>query len=280
MLSPGPEFRQRDRLCPLHRTQVSWGKSLGIPLSATRGVNPPPTALRPESIVIIANESLASFLPASPAASLSSRETLDEHLLGLATAATQGDEVALNELMERFQEPLRRIVRIKLGAHMRRYMDSMDVVQGTYISASREITGKSFKSTGAIVKWLSTIALHKICDAYDYHTARKRDFRRTIDAIQENADEPDLFALLVEGGMGPDEDAEGSEFREIVDEAISELPDDQRDVILLRDFSATPWREVGLALGGRTAHAAQELHRRALARLRNSLSPKLLFMGE
>ncbi|MFT5462945.1 MAG: RNA polymerase sigma factor (sigma-70 family), partial [Planctomycetota bacterium] len=140
----------------------------------------------------------------------------------------------------------------------------MDVIQGTYISASREIKGKSFKSTGSIVKWLSTIALHKICDAYDYHTVRKRDYRRTIDAIQEDSDEPDLLTLLVEGGMGPDENAEG---REIVDEAISELPDDQREVILLRNFSAAPWREAGLALGGRSAHAAQELHRRALALL-------------
>ncbi|MFT5689927.1 MAG: hypothetical protein ACI8PQ_002776, partial [Planctomycetota bacterium] len=69
--------------------------------------------------MIIANDSLASFLPATPSAALSSRETLEDHLLELATASTLGDETALNELMERFREPLRRIVRIKLGAHLR-----------------------------------------------------------------------------------------------------------------------------------------------------------------
>jgi hypothetical protein len=55
--------------------------------------------------VIIANDSLASFLPATPSAALSSRETLEDHLLELATASTLGDETALNELMSASGSP-------------------------------------------------------------------------------------------------------------------------------------------------------------------------------
>jgi hypothetical protein len=60
--------------------------------------------------------------------------------LALLARAQGGDRAALEDLIGRYQERLRRIVRIQLGASaLRRHYDSMDIVQNTFRAALPKI---------------------------------------------------------------------------------------------------------------------------------------------
>ena len=56
--------------------------------------------------------------------------------LDLLEQAQGGDRQALEDLLSRYQERIRRIVRIQLGSSaLRRHHDSMDIVQSTFRAA-------------------------------------------------------------------------------------------------------------------------------------------------
>jgi DNA-directed RNA polymerase specialized sigma24 family protein len=65
-----------------------------------------------------------------------------------------------------------------------------------------------------------------------------------------------------------------AEVREILDEEVAGLPDEQRRVVLLRDYIGEDWDRIAAELD-RENGAARQLHQRAWIRLRQALRPKL-----
>jgi RNA polymerase sigma-70 factor (ECF subfamily) len=194
----------------------------------------------------------------------------------LVGRAQDGDREALDHLLERYQDRLRRIVRVRLGQRLSGHVEIMDIVQETCEVAARRIQNLELHSPASILHWLSRIAENKIHDAYNYHFAQKRDRRRDqrIDAARD--DESTAGPPALQGSTTlPDERAWKKELREILDDALSTMPDDQREVILQRDYCGADWEQVAEALGRDNVHAAQELHRRAWIRLRRLVKPKL-----
>ncbi|MFH0778099.1 MAG: sigma-70 family RNA polymerase sigma factor, partial [Candidatus Eisenbacteria bacterium] len=62
---------------------------------------------------------------------------------------------------------------------------------------------------------------------------------------------------LKEHGRGPDEKMEETELKEVVGQAISELPSKYRDAVILRDIEGLSYEEVGeiLAIPGGTVRS-------------------------
>lgn len=215
----------------------------------------------------MAPEPLRSDLSSS-VAPLDISESVD-----LAQQAHRGDSMALDQLLQRYQERLRRIVRIRLGALLRANFESMDIVQEAMIVAARKIESTDLRSSGAILNWLSRIAERKIHDAHDYHTAQRRDRRReaplnVVISGESVGWEPQ------DRGSAPSAAAERGEVADIIDEALTELSEDHREVILLRHYCGADWDETAQALG-RSVSASQELHRRAWERLKKKTRPRL-----
>ena len=65
------------------------------------------------------------------------------------------------------------------------------------------------------------------------------------------------------------------ELEALFDAAVNELPDDQREVVIQRDYCGLEWDEVAANVGRDNAHAARQLHQRAWISLRRTLGPKL-----
>jgi RNA polymerase sigma-70 factor, ECF subfamily len=198
-----------------------------------------------------------------------------EETLQLLDRVRTGDRVALEDLLARFQDRLHRIVRIQLaGSSVRRGLDSMDIVQSTFEAALPRFADLYPRSSAGLLEWLATVALNKIRDAYDYQGAEKRDSARE----QALDDSGQLAGRAVEVPRARDADpAETSllaEVRELLDAAVAELPQDQRDVVLRRDYYGEEWDRIGDALC-RSPHASQQLYQRAWIRLRERLRPKL-----
>lgn len=192
--------------------------------------------------------------------------------LELLGRAQRGDQAALHDLLQRYQHRLRRIVRIQLGnSPLRRLHDSMDVVQDTFLAALPKIGELRPRSAAGLLHWLSILALNRIRDAHDHQHAARRDQRRS-----EPMDDTSGGAVAARaGGPGdPREAAELAEIRELLDAAVADLPEDQRRVVLMRDYCGESWDRIAGELH-REGGAARQLHQRAWIRLRRALRPRL-----
>jgi RNA polymerase sigma factor (sigma-70 family) len=194
--------------------------------------------------------------------------------LELLAMAQSGDEQALADLITRYQDRLRRIVGIQLaGSRLRRDLDSMDVVQGTFQAALPKIGELRPTSAASLLNWLAMIATNRIRDAYAWQTAAKRDVARevTLDALGDTS----RSAVLPEAkSASPAHAAMLQEVRALLDDAVALLPEDWRRVVLLRDYCGEDWERVAAELG-RAVGAAKQLHQRAWIDLRRTLRPKL-----
>ncbi len=197
--------------------------------------------------------------------------------LALVRRAQQGEAEALNRLLARFQDRLHRIVRIRLGRHLRTRVDSMDIVQETNIAAAKAMGHSDLRSTADIINWLTRIASNKIRDLNDFVQARKRDYRLEVQLAGpgESGERRVDAGNLVASDTRPDERAEKNELVRMVDEVVADLPTDDREVILLRDYYGGSWRFVADAMKQTSEDAARQHHKRAKHRLRCGVRARL-----
>lgn len=204
-------------------------------------------------------------------ASLSDRELPPENVsLALLARAKHGDDLALHDLLARYQDRLRRIVRIQLGhSALRREHDSLDLVQDTFLAALPRIRELEPRSAASLLNWLAMIATNQIRDRHDHMLAQKRDARRTVPL---GGDSTHGAGIVAGTEPGPAMAAELGEIRELLDAAVAELPDDQRRVVLLHDYCGESWEQIAVELH-RENGAARQLHQRAWIKLRSKLRP-------
>lgn len=203
---------------------------------------------------------------------------LPDDSLELAHRAQKGDQEALNELFQRYEGPLRRIIRVRMGAHLRREggLESLDIIQQTWMKAYSKLEHIEIRSAQALLSWLARIAERQVHDALDHMRAAKRDVRRTgpLMIVDECTDsvfgyEPTATDTL------PGERAERDELKEAIDTAMLELKDEYREVILLRDYEKREWESITEEIGAPTVRAAQATHYRAKMKLASLLGNRL-----
>lgn len=203
---------------------------------------------------------------------------LSEESLALAQRAQKGDDDALNELFRRYQEPLRRIVRIRMGAHLRRHggLESMDIVQQTFAKAHTKLEDIEIRSPQAILSWLARIAERQVHDANDHMSARKRDYRRTSPLAFGDDSFGSVFDFEPEAtDTLPEDRASGEELKAVIDEAMLELKDEYREIILLREYAQADWETITREVGAPNVRAAQATHYRARAKLGAILAQRM-----
>ncbi|MEM7305887.1 MAG: sigma-70 family RNA polymerase sigma factor [Planctomycetota bacterium] len=193
----------------------------------------------------------------------------------LVGRAKDGDRQAINDLLERYRDRLRRIARIRLSADLRRSVDTSDVLQDALLVAFRNLDSFELRSDASVIQWLSKILENQIRDAAKYFHAQKRDVSRSTSlegAVAESSNVGDIFA---DGGApNPSEVASNAEIREIYDACVEELSPAHREVVLLRDYAGGSWDFVGQQMQ-RTSEAVQELYRRAQVKLCAQLARRL-----
>jgi RNA polymerase sigma-70 factor (subfamily 1) len=200
---------------------------------------------------------------AAPAGELSNpiRADLPSSVL-LVQRAQKGDSEAVGKLLERYQSRLQRIVRVRLGARLKLHIESVDIIQETFAVAFQKIGDFELRSHASILNWLARIAENQIRDANRYLFAAKRDHGREQSMEGElGSSSPSGFRLAADETAVVERVAK-QELRELMDQALTRMQHDQREVILLRDYSAAEWDYIAEALG-RSRGACQELHRRA-----------------
>jgi RNA polymerase sigma-70 factor (ECF subfamily) len=151
----------------------------------------------------------------------------------------EGDDLALNELMERWQKPLHSFILRYVGNHR----DSIELAEETFVRVYQHRSRFNFKSKFST--WLLTIAAN-LCR----HHARWRKRHPTISlddaaSIGEVSDKN----LFVSAEEIPSALASRTELARLVKEEIEKLPHDLKTAVLLFAYDNLSYAEIGAILG-------------------------------
>jgi RNA polymerase sigma-70 factor (ECF subfamily) len=197
----------------------------------------------------------------------------------LLVRAQDGDDLALDELFRRYEARLSRIVRIGMSARLRRCVETVDVVQETYRAALRRINDLELRSTASILQWLAKIAENQMLDTHRRFYGLKRDKQREVrlgDGARGDGETNTSGGVVpADKQPTPAEQVASDELRRIVDDAVAELPDDYREVIMLRTYYGGAWDWVAEQMGRPGGDAARQLHRRARMKLSRILMDRM-----
>ena len=201
-----------------------------------------------------------------------SREQTDK----LLDDARGGKPGAVDELLGRFRDPLRKAVDLRLDPVLARRVDASDIVQDVLIEANQRLTEYLKKPDMPFHLWLRHLAQDRIIDTHRRHRLAQR---RSVDREQPIArpawaDESSasLVAHLIDTERTPTSEAIAHELQRRLSDAIDQLSDDDREIVLMRHHEALSNQEVAKALG-LTEAAASMRYLRALRRLRVVLVP-------
>ena len=184
-----------------------------------------------------------------PEAERRADQLAEQHLL--VEAASRGDQRAFEELYRTQVGQVARYVGALLS-----YRDAVeDVVAQTFLLAWRDLP--KLREPARFEAWLFRIARNQAITA-----GRRRVTTAPLESVGEALDD--------NAGGAPGAGLERDASREEVQRALRLLPEEQRDVLLLRFVSELPHRDVASRLG-RTEQATRALQYRALLNLRRVL---------
>jgi RNA polymerase sigma-70 factor (ECF subfamily) len=192
-----------------------------------------------------------------------------EHLL---REARGGDGATLGLLLELYRRYLALLARVQIGRRLQGKVDASDLVQETFLEAHRNFGNFRGTSEGQFVRWLRQILAANLANLLRrYLGTQGRDVRleRTIEVDLDHS------SALLDGGLlarqsSPSQQAVRREQAVLLADALAELPDDYREVLVLRHLEGLTFPEVARYMG-RTLDSVDKLWLRALARLRQNL---------
>lgn len=191
----------------------------------------------------------------------------------LLLQADDGQSSAVNELMERHRETLRRMVAARMDRRMAQRVDASDIVQEALIEAHRRLAAYLQDPALPFHAWLRQIARDRLIDAHRRHRAQRRDVGREqsigLRASLEHSS-LDLAAQLCDVELTPGAEALHRELASRFQAALAQLDEADREIVLMRHQEQLGNTEAAEILG-LTPAAAGMRYLRALRRLRAAL---------
>jgi len=172
----------------------------------------------------------------------------------------RGDARAFETLMRRHRTPIHSFLRRLVGEPTR----AEDLLQETFL---RVIKGLSDWEPRAQVRtWLFTIARNLAADE-----ARRRALRQTDPLDAPRADGLAPGERVAGAGRAPDDAAGDAQLRPLLEAALAGLPEEQREVFLLREHAGLSFPEIAEATGV-NENTVKSRMRYALVGLRDRLA--------
>lgn len=175
-----------------------------------------------------------------------------------------GDRTAFTVLVRRHQGPLFNFAL----RYLRSSPVAEEVVQDAFVRVVQNAA--DFKHEARFSTWLYTIARNLCIDQ-----TRKRALRRhpSLDEPKkaEEGDGPTLGEQTADGKASVERAVVSLEIRERVAAAIDALPEEQREVFLMREVSNLPFKEIAEIVGV-SENTVKSRMRYALERLQEALS--------
>jgi len=182
-----------------------------------------------------------------------------------------GKAVAVEELMDRHRNSLRRMIQLRLDQRLMQRMDVSDVIQDVLIEANRRLTDYLNNPVIPFHLWIRQIAKDRIIDAHRRHRVSAK---RSIDREQPQPGKGPFDQSSIElanqfrdKALTPAAAATQRELAQQIEAAVQMLRDNDREIILMRHYEQLNNQEIAQSLG-LTEPAASMRYLRALKRLR------------
>src|SRR5262245_41161547 len=188
---------------------------------------------------------------------------------GLLQQIRAGQTEATNRLLDRHRAYLRRLIEVRLDAKMRARVDPSDVVQEAQLEASRRLDGYLKQPALPFRLWLRQIAYDRLVMLRRHHIgAARRTVTRDLPLPERSS--LLLAQQLLAAGSTPSQKLIRREFVRRVREAVSQLPEGDREVLVLRNLEGLSNQETAHVLHMDPATASRR-YGRAVVRLREIL---------
>jgi RNA polymerase sigma-70 factor, ECF subfamily len=195
----------------------------------------------------------------------------DEHKTEqLLAAAREGDAAAVNSLLERHRQAVRRMIDLRLDQQVKRRVDASDIVQEVLLEANRRLAGYLDNPLLPFHLWLRQMAKDRLIDAHRRHRGAARrslDREQPLVAAAHDESSRDLMAELHDQQLTPAAAATWNELQARFQQACEKLDELDQEIVFLRHFEHLSNAECAQVLQ-LTSQAASMRYLRAMRRLR------------
>lgn len=195
-----------------------------------------------------------------------------QSLASLLAAYRSGDTEAGNRLLQHYEPWLRMLARLQFESQFHAKFDPSDIVQQTMLQAVRDFARFRGTTDAELAAWLRQILAHTLAhEIRRYGGTQKRDLAREVPLDQQLTQASErLGDILPAPGTSPSQAVVRQERQVQLAQALERLPEDYREVIVLRNLEGLSHDEVAARMGRNTG-AVRMLWVRALTRLRQEL---------
>jgi RNA polymerase sigma-70 factor (ECF subfamily) len=186
------------------------------------------------------------------------------------------DRDALGALLEQYRNYLTLLARTQIGRRLQGKADAADLVQETFLQVHQHIAGFRGNSEVELLKWLRAILAAVLSNHVRRYLGTQQRDARLEQALAVELDDTSGFLQqgLVAATSTPSRQASKRETLVVLADALEHLPEDYRQVIMLRHLEGLPFAEVATRMG-KTVPSVQNLWVRALHRLKQTVGEAL-----
>jgi RNA polymerase sigma-70 factor (ECF subfamily) len=172
------------------------------------------------------------------------------------------DERAFNALVARFQDRVYNLIRRLLGNPE----EARDVTQEVFVTVFEKVD--SYRGDSSIATWIYRIAANHAKNRIKYLSRRKDRHKESIEAMHVQPTHSQLSAQVPR----PDQALTRETVSRLVDKALSELDEEHRIVLVLRDVEGQSYDDIAAITGLQLGTVKSRLHR-GRQRLKEALAP-------
>ena len=198
----------------------------------------------------------------------------DPKLHNLIVSARAGNETAIAEMFQWYEQYLRLLARTTLAGEVKSRVSVSDVVQDTFMHAFAAFQQFRGSTTKELTAWLRSILASRIANVHEKHLlAARRDVRRelSLDAINNSLTKTSVgLESIIQDQLqkSPGTIVSERERLSVTSRAIEQLPSHYRQVILLRHFDGLSFDDIGKQLG-RSSGAVRMMWLRSIQQMRS-----------
>lgn len=193
----------------------------------------------------------------------------------LMAKAKDGDQSAVNQLLDRHRNSLGHLVRMRLDKKIQNRVGVSDVVQDVLVEANRRLSRYLESPAMPFHLWVRQIARDRIIDAHRRHrvSAKRSVDRERRMVVPRGYDQSSvhLASLLGDSKASPVEVAIQKELARKVEASIALLGEKDAEVIVMRHYEQLTNQEISQVLNVSEATASMR-YLRAIRRLKELIN--------
>ncbi|MCA9062980.1 MAG: sigma-70 family RNA polymerase sigma factor [Planctomycetaceae bacterium] len=163
--------------------------------------------------------------------------------------------------IRRFRPVLVTLAEALISPSLRAEIDASDLVQQTLMEAHQQEQVLNSIGEGPFFSWLRNALRHNVLDAVRHLKTQKNEAARRVRAADIEDSFIRLEQLLIADDTSPSERIQRNEQIALLLAAVQELPDGQKEAVMLKHLRGFSLQQVAEALGLSEPAAAGLLHR-------------------